>query len=95
MRDKHLSRLAVLLTALAVLLMLAAVLFDYLGRLASLPPDFALWPANLIYLAAPAAFVAVGGLIAAKRPRNAYGWVMLANGVGQGSIQGFWTSYGI
>jgi hypothetical protein len=78
-----------------MLLMLAAVLFDYLGRLASLPPEYALWPANLIYLAAPAAFVAIGGLIAVKRPRNAYGWVMLANGVGQGSIQGFWTSYGI
>ena len=95
MSDKALSRLALGLCIFAISMTLAAIFFSYLGRSADLPPDFARWPENLFYLAAPAPFVLVGGLIVVRQPRNVYGWLMLANGIGQGSIQGFWVNYGI
>jgi hypothetical protein len=95
MSDRTLSIVARTTAGLALVAMLASVPFSYLSRAVDLPPDFARWPATIIALAPAAAFVVVGGLIASRRPRNAYGWVMMANGIGQGSLLGFWTSFGI
>jgi hypothetical protein len=60
-----------------------------------LPREFVGWPVELIYLIPPIAFILMGGLITARQPRNAYGWTMIAAGIGQGSLQAFWTSFGI
>lgn len=81
-------------TGSGLFLILAIVPFSYLSRQAKLPADFALWPADLIYLLPALAFLLVGTLISIRQPRNAYGWVMMASGFGQ-ITQGFWTSYGI
>jgi hypothetical protein len=95
--DKRLSRLAAGISTLALAMILASVLFSYKGRGAILPPDylFSMWPSTPIYLASAVSFVLMGGLIAVRQPRNAFGWVMLASGFGQGSLLSFATSFGI
>lgn len=95
MSDKTLSRLAVGLSFVAITMTLAAILLGYLGRSADMPLDFVLWPANLIYLSSSMVFVLMGGLVAVRQSRNICGWLLLASGIGQGSILGFWEVYGV
>lgn len=95
MSDKGLSRFAVGLSFVAITMTLAAILLSYLGRSADMPLDFVLWPANLIYLSSSTVFVLMGGLVAVRQPRNICGWLLLASGIGQGSIQGFWEVYSV
>lgn len=95
MSDRTLSRLALGLCVFAIIMNLAANIFGYLGRSAVLPPDFAKWPAGFIYLLSSTVFILGGGLVAVRQPRNICGWLLLFNGIGQGSILGFWESFGI
>ena len=57
------------------MLILVAVPFSYLSRHAQVPDELSVWPAQLVYLLAPVAFLLAGGLVAANQPRNAYGCI--------------------
>ena len=93
MADKHLSRLAWLVTAAGLALLAGAVSLILLRS--SLPPrpGDQLWYNDLIVTAPLAVAIVVGGFVAARLPRNPYGWLLLAFGIGNGGIQSLAVEY--
>ena len=51
------------------------------------------WLNDLIVTAPLAVAIVVGGFVAARLPRNPYGWLLLAFGIGNGGIQSFAVEY--
>jgi class 3 adenylate cyclase len=80
------ARLAWWLCAAALAMMLARLVVVVLGRSAALPPGF---PPPVIQAIEVAGFLGVpilGGVIAAHRPQNPYGWLWCAIGLGLGVL---------
>ena len=93
MSDKHLRRLAWLVTAAGLALLAGAVALILLRRTVPPLPGDDLWYYDLIVTAPLAVAILVGGFVAARLPRNLYGWLLLAFGVGNGGIQSFAVEY--
>jgi hypothetical protein len=95
MSDRRLSRLAWVVTAAGLALLLLAMIFAVLrapaGQLPNEPPLYG----ELIVTASLAAAIVVGGFVAARLPRNLYGWLLLAFGISNGAIQGLAENYGV
>jgi hypothetical protein len=81
MADRALSRLAWSLCALTLLLIAASLLLIVLGWSTPLPRGVTPWRDHAVSLAGLIGAPILGGLIASRRPRNAYGWVWLAFGL--------------
>ncbi len=93
MADKHLRRLAWLVTAVGLALLAGAVVLILLRRTVPPLPGDDLWYYDLIVTAPLAVAIVVGGFVAARLPRNLYGWLLLAFGIGNGGIQSFAVEY--
>jgi hypothetical protein len=93
MTDKHLSRLAWLVTAAGLALLAGAVGLILLRSTVPPRPGDQLWINDLIVTAPLAVAIVVGGFVAARLPRNPYGWLLLAFGIGNGGIQSFSVEY--
>lgn len=68
------------LCALALVLLGLSILFSFLGRSAPLLGESAPWYGQAIFAAGIAGAPFLGALIAARRPRNPYGWLWLGFG---------------
>ena len=80
MADKYLSRLAWLVTAAGLALLAGAVILILLRSTVSPRPGAQPWLNDLIVTAPLAVAIVVGGFVAARLPRNPYGWLLLAFG---------------
>ena len=92
MPDKHLRRLAWLVTAGGLLLLAAALALTVRRAPAPTLPGDQRWDYDLIVTASLAVAIVVGGFVAARLPRNPYGWLLLAFGIGNGA-QSFAVDY--
>jgi hypothetical protein len=81
MTDRALSRLAWSMCALTLLVLAASLLLIALGWSTPLPRGVTPWRDQAVSLAGLIGAPILGGLIASRRPRNAYGWVWLAFGL--------------
>ena len=77
MADRSLARLAWSLCALTLLVLAASLTLILLGWSTPLPPGATPWRDRAISLVGIIGAPILGGLIASRRPRNAYGWVWL------------------
>ncbi len=93
MADKHLSRLAWLVTAAGLALLAGAAVLILLRSTVPPRPGDQPWLNDLIVTAPLAVAIVVGGFVAARLPRNPYGWLLLAFGIGNGGIQSFAVAY--
>ena len=93
MADKYLSRLAWLVTAAGLALLAGAVILILLRSTVSPRPGDQPWLNDLIVTAPLAVAIVVGGFVAARLPRNPYGWLLLAFGIGNGGIQSLSVEY--
>ena len=93
MADKHLSRLAGLVTAAGLALLAGAVILILLRSAAPPRPGDQPWANDLIITASLAVAIVVGGFVAARLPRNPYGWLLLAFGIGNGGIHSAAVEY--
>ncbi len=93
MADKHLSRLAWFVAAVGLALVAGAVVMSLLRSSVPARPGDTPWSSDLIVTASLAVAVIVGGFVAARLPRNPYGWQLLAFGVGNGGIHSFAVNY--
>lgn len=82
MTDLALKRLAWSLCALTLLVMASSLLLILLGWSTPLPQGSTPWRDRAISLVGIIGAPILGGLIASRRPRNAYGWVWLGFGLG-------------
>jgi hypothetical protein len=82
MTDRGLTRLAWSVCALTLLVLAATLLLILFGWSAPLPPGVTPWRDQTISLIGIVGAPVVGGLIASRRPRNSYGWLWLAFGLG-------------
>ncbi len=82
MTDRALARLAWSLCALTLLVLAASLLLIVIGRSAPLPQGATPWRDQAVSLVGVVGAPILGGLIASRRPRNAYGWVWLGFGLG-------------
>ena len=82
MSDRSLRRLAWSLCALTLLALAASLLLILLGWSTPLPQGATPWRDRAISLVGIVGAPILGGLIASRRPRNAYGWLWLAFGLG-------------
>ena len=92
MPDKQLSRLAWLVTAGGLLLLAAALALTVRRAPAPTLPGDQRWDYDLIVTASLAVAIVVGGFVAARLPRNVYGWLLLAFGIGN-AAQSFAVDY--
>lgn len=60
---------------------LAMLVWGYLSRQATLPPELERWPSHLLRLPMMIGAVSLGALIALKQPQNRYGWLWLLFGL--------------
>lgn len=95
MSDSRLTRLAWVITALGL-----AWLFLALGLIvwrapAGPLPDITPWYSDFLVTAAVGVAIVVGGFVAARLPRNPYGWLLLLFGISNGAIQGFAENYAV
>jgi hypothetical protein len=93
MVDKHLSRLAWLVTAAGLALLAGAVILILLRSTVPALPGDQPWTSDLLVTASLAVAIVVGGFVAARLPRNLYGWLLLAFGVGNGGLHSFAVEY--
>ena len=93
MVDKQLSRLAWLVTAAGLALLAGAVLLILLLSTVPARPGDSIWYNDLLVTASLAVAIVVGGFVAARLPRNLYGWLLLAFGIGNGGVQSFAVAY--
>jgi hypothetical protein len=92
MADKHLRRLAWLVTTVGLALLAGAVALILRRSTVPARPGDQLWYNDLIVTASLAVAIIVGGFVAARLPRNLYGWLLLAFGVGN-ATQSFAVAY--
>lgn len=95
MSDRRLTRLAWLVTAAGLATLSLAMLFVLLRAPAGPLPNEPLWYADLIVTASLGVAIVVGGFVAARLPRNPYGWLLLAFGISNGALQGLAENYGV
>ena len=93
MTEKYLSRLAWLVTAFGLALLSGAVILILLRSSVPPRPGDQLWYNDLLVTASLAVAIVVGGFVAARLPRNLYGWLLLAFGIGNGGVQSFAVEY--
>ncbi|MBX7251200.1 MAG: hypothetical protein K1X50_04390 [Candidatus Promineofilum sp.] len=91
--NARLSRLAWAVTAAGLALLAGAVVLILLRAARAPRPGDAAWYNDLIITASLAVAIIVGGFVAARLPRNPYGWLLLAFGIGNGGIQSFAVDY--
>ena len=91
--DARLSRLAWAVTAAGLALLAGAVVLILLRATRAPRPDDVAWYNDLIVTASLAVAIVVGGFVAARLPRNPYGWLLLAFGIGNGGIQSLAVDY--
>lgn len=94
-RDGCLSRLAVGIAALGLAMLSLAILFAVLRRSTGELPGQPSWYGDVLFFVAISVSLVVGGFVAYRLPRNPYGWLLMAFGLGIGSIQGLAQNYGI
>ena len=93
MTDRTLSRLAWSVCAVTLLVLAASLILILLGWSTPLPQGATPWRDRAVSLVGIAGAPVVGGLIASRRPRNSYGWLWLAFGLGL-ALQQLAQSYG-
>ncbi len=93
MSDRTLSRLALFVTGGALGLLVLGMVFTVLRAPAGPLPNEPLWYNDLIVTAALSVGILVGGFVAWRLPRNAYGWLLLLFGLSNGALQGFGENY--
>ena len=81
MGDRALKWLAWSVCALTLLVLAAAFVLILLSWSTSLPQGVTPWRDQALFLAGLIGAPILGGLVASRRPRNAYGWVWLAFGL--------------
>jgi len=81
MSSRAATRLAWLVCGLTLLVLAASLLLILLGWSTPLPQGVTPWRDQALFLAGLVGAPILGGLIASRRPRNAYGWVWLAFGL--------------
>ena len=81
MGDRSLRLLAWALCAITLLVLAASLILILLGWSGPLPEGTAPWRDRAISLIGIVGAPILGGLIASRRPRNAYGWVWLGFGL--------------
>ena len=82
MSDRALTRLAWSLCALTLLVLASSLLLILLGWSTPLPQGATPWRDRTLSLVGIVGAPILGGLIASRRPRNAYGWLWLGFGLG-------------
>ena len=89
------SWLAWSICALSLLVLASSLLLILLGSSSPLPRGVAPWRDQAVALVGIVGAPILGGLIASRRPRNAYGWVWLAFGLGLSFqlLAGVYASY--
>ncbi len=95
MSDQRLSRLAWLTTGFGLALLLLGMIFTALRTPAGPLPSEPAWYADLIVTASLGVAIVVGGFVAARLPRNLYGWLLLIFGISNGAVQGLAENYGV
>ncbi len=95
MSDRRLSRLAWIVTGGGLMLLLLAMLLAVLRAPAGALPNEPTWYGDLIVTASLGVAIVVGGFVAARLPRNPYGWLLLVFGISNGALQGFAENYGV
>jgi hypothetical protein len=95
MPDSRLSRFAWVLTGIGLVLLVLAMVFVILNIPAGLLPNEAAWYDDLIITASLSVAIVVGGYVAARLPRNPYGWLLLFFGIANGAVQGLAEGYAI
>lgn len=95
MSDRSLSRLAWAIMGAGLALLALAILFTLLRAPAGLLPGETAWYNDLIITTSLSVAIVVGGFVAARLPRNAYGWLLLVFGIANGAVQGLAVNYGI
>lgn len=95
MSDRSLTRLAWSITVAGLATLLLAMLFVLLRAPAGPLPNEPLWYSDLIVTASLGVAIIVGGFVAARLPRNPYGWLLLAFGISNGALQGLAENYGV
>ena len=93
MTDSRLSRIAWALTGVGLALLALATAFIILNIPAGRLPNEAAWYDDLIITASLAVAIVVGGFVAARLPRNPYGWLLLIFGIANGALQGLAEGY--
>lgn len=95
MTDYRLTRLAWVVTGFGLALWVLAMIFTALRAPAGPLPGETGWGNDLIITASLGVAIVVGGFVAARLPRNPYGWLLLAFGIANGGVQGLAVNYGI
>lgn len=93
MSDRRLSHLALIVTVGGLALLALAMVFTVLRAPAGELPNDPAWYNDLILTAALSVAIVVGGFVAWRLPRNAYGWLLLLFGISNGALQGFAENY--
>jgi hypothetical protein len=95
MSDERLSRLAWVVTGVGLALLALAIGFVVLRSRAGPLPNEPAWYNDLIVTVSLAVAILVGGFVAARLPRNPYGWLLLVFGISNGAIQGLAENYAV
>jgi len=95
MSDSRLTRLAWIVTGLGMALLFLALGLIVLRAPACLLPDITPWYSDFLVTAAVGVAIIVGGFVAARLPRNPYGWLLLLFGISNGAVQGFAENYAV
>ncbi len=95
MSDRSLTRLAWAVMGVGLALLALAMIFTILRAPADPLPGETAWYNDLIITASLSVAIVVGGFVAARLPRNVYGWLLLIFGIANGAIQGLAVNYGI
>lgn len=91
--NARLLRLAWLATAAGLIMLGGAVVLILLRATRAPRPGDPLWYNDLLVTLSLAVAIVVGGFVAARLPRNPYGWLLLAFGIGNGGVQSFAVNY--
>lgn len=94
-RDRQLSRLALVVAGVGLFMLLLSMLFAVLRRPAGDLPGQPSWYSDVLFAVAISVSLFVGGYVAYKLPCNIYGWLLMAFGLGIGSIQNLAQNFGL